>query len=348
MSAEQTLTADSSLDWLVVTDLPSSANAGNSRVTSLRSYIGKYFRGHLRPPDLYYFTSLHDPSLTLLPLMLMKVRLIPKAPVLVAPNGECAPPALEISRWKKLLLRKHAKKVMPHDLVFHATSPVETDEIQEWLDHMNPTVVEAPHPAPAPLPSASRGSGEVQLNVAYLSRIHPNKGLKEAIQSLALCEIACTFDIYGVVDDATYWATCHEALSRLPKNINWRVRGAYDPTEVLDIVSSTDLVLMPTRGESFGRAIAETLAVGCPIVLSSKTLWTSTVESGGWVVDSIDDMASAISIALYENPTDRQVRREVVLDAYAAWYEENMNRFTPFPAWQAQHKSDFNQAASAK
>jgi glycosyltransferase involved in cell wall biosynthesis len=280
--------------------------------------------------------------------MMMKMRLIPKAPVLIAPNGECAPPALEISRWKKLLLRRHVNKLMPRDLAFHATSPVEVDEIKEWLERLNFTLVEAPHPAPAPLSSASHGSGAVQLNVAYLSRIHPNKGLQEAIQSLASCEIDCTFDIYGVVDDATYWESCQEALSRLPKNINWRIRGPYQPADVIDVVSSTDLVLMPTRGESFGRAIAETLAVGCPIVLSSKTLWTSTVQSGGWVADSVDEMASAISAAVSESPTERKVRRQIVLGAYTAWYTDNMNRFTPFPAWQAIHQSAPRQNTDAR
>lgn len=335
MSAEQTLEADSHLDWLAVTDSKAGAKSSDPRVKSLVSFISSCAQGKRHHPDLYYFTSLHDPTLTLLPAILIKWRLLPPAPVLIAPNGECAPAALEISRWKKSLLQRQARRVFPRDLTFHATSPHERREIQDWSQQAQPNVIEAPHPAPPPQELASHGSGEKRLRISYLSRIHPNKGLLDAIKALAQAEVECFFDVYGVIDSPDYWAQCVRALNTLPNQVVWQAKGAYDPTEVFDIVSLSDLVLMPTRGESFGRAIAECMSVGCPMVLSSKTLWTSTAQQGGWVADSPKEMAAAITSASTEDDGQRYQRRSLVLESYRKWYLANNDNFSPFPAWRS-------------
>ena len=45
------------------------------------------------------------------------------------------------------------------------------------------------------------------------------------------------------------------------------------------------LFFFPTRGENFGHIIVESLAAGCPVLLSDRTPWTDFDKKGaGWIV----------------------------------------------------------------
>jgi glycosyltransferase involved in cell wall biosynthesis len=96
---------------------------------------------------------------------------------------------------------------------------------------------------------------------------------------------AITFDIYGPIEDRAYWSECQGLMARLPAAVAARYRGGLPPGDVLPTLARYHLFLFPTRGESFGRVIAEGLAAGCPLLLSDRTPWGRVAEAGaGWVV----------------------------------------------------------------
>src|ERR1019366_314742 len=53
------------------------------------------------PYDLMYLNSFFNPPFSIIPLMVMRLGLVPKRPVLIAPRGEFSPSALRLKSWKK-------------------------------------------------------------------------------------------------------------------------------------------------------------------------------------------------------------------------------------------------------
>jgi dTDP-4-amino-4,6-dideoxygalactose transaminase len=64
-------------------------------------------------------------------------------------------------------------------------------------------------------------------------------------------------DVYGPLQDAVYWRNCQELASHLPEGVAVRYRGVAQPEEVPQLLADYDLLLFPTRGESFGHVVLE-------------------------------------------------------------------------------------------
>lgn len=49
--------------------------------------------------------------------------------------------------------------------------------------------------------------------------------------------------------------------------------GTLEPSRVIRTVANYDLFILPTRGENFGHAIAESLLAGTPVLIADTTPW---------------------------------------------------------------------------
>ena len=65
----------------------------------------------------------------------------------------------------------------------------------------------------------------------------------------------------------------------MPKNINVSYKGIVKPNKVYSI-SSYDLFILPSRGESYGHAIIESLITSTPVIISNKTPWYKYKNNG--------------------------------------------------------------------
>ena len=106
-----------------------------------------------------------------------------------------------------------------------------------------------------------RSSGDT-LRVVFLSRIMPKKNLVYALRVLQYVRVPVKFSIYGPVEDRSYWSECLRLLDCLPDNVKVEYRGEVQPDDVPRVLRAHDLFFLPTRGESYGHAIAEALSVG--------------------------------------------------------------------------------------
>jgi glycosyltransferase involved in cell wall biosynthesis len=86
------------------------------------------------------------------------------------------------------------------------------------------------------------------------------------------------FDIYGSLEDASYFAECEKAMAELPANISATYKGPVAPDSVISTLSKYDAFFLPTFGENFGHAILEALLAGCPVMLSDQTPWRNLAE----------------------------------------------------------------------
>ncbi|MCE2463815.1 MAG: glycosyltransferase, partial [Dehalococcoidia bacterium] len=123
------------------------------------------------------------------------------------------------------------------------------------------------------------------LNLVFLSRVSRMKNLAGALRMLYGLEGKISFDIYGPLEDTAYWAECRKIIRSLPENVAVTYRGAASHEEVGRVMAEHDLFLLPTLGENFGHVIFESLAAGCPVLVSDRTPWRGLEEKGvGWNV----------------------------------------------------------------
>ena len=109
------------------------------------------------------------------------------------------------------------------------------------------------------------------------------KNLEGALELLAGVHGAVEFHIYGPLEDAAYWERCQRRIEQLPANIKVHLHGMVPHEEVVPTMAKHDLFFLPTLGENYGHVIIESLAAGCPVLISDQTPWRNLEVAGvGW------------------------------------------------------------------
>lgn len=223
-------------------------------------------------PDIIYLQSLFDNS-TFACLKLAKANHIC---VLLAPRGELCAGAFK-KKYKKIpfiiMLRIF---ISMKNIYFQSTSDEETIAIKKYLGAPDDHIISLTNIPSLPEKTYkyhTKRLGEARF--VFLSRIAPKKNLISAIKYFSNVSGNITFDIYGPVEDKTYWNHCTEMINKLPKNIHVNYCGLVSHNEVHDVFSGYDAFLFPTFSENFGHVIAEALLSGCRVITSDQTPWTS-------------------------------------------------------------------------
>ncbi|TAK53555.1 MAG: glycosyltransferase [Gammaproteobacteria bacterium] len=250
------------------------------------------------PHDVLYLNSIFAPDFTIRPLLLRKVRLIPRVPTIVAPRGELSQSALTIKFRKKRLYLAFARILgLYRNVIWQVSSEHERDDLSRNLadivrvhDKMHrvfvtavvaPDLVARTMSSPARERTAHKVPGA--LRAVFLSRVSRMKNLDGAIKLLRQVAGTVVFDIYGPIEDQEYWRECQQAIATLPPNVSARYLGSVHPDNVPLVLSGYDLFLLPTRGENFGHVILEALLAGCLVLTSNRTPWRDLESrNAGW------------------------------------------------------------------
>lgn len=151
------------------------------------------------------------------------------------------------------------------------------------------------------------------LRVIFLSRISRKKNLLFAAKVLQQVRGDITFDIYGNMEDISYWKECEEELKKLPGNVKWEYKGEADAEQVVKIFAEYDAFLFPTMAENYGHVIFEAMAGGCVPIISDKTPWTEEKMGNCGKVAALDGAdASEVFAEIVEKITEmtRQGKQE--------------------------------------
>lgn len=146
------------------------------------------------------------------------------------------------------------------------------------------------------------------------------KNVDYALKLLRNLEGQVTFDLYGPFEDPAYEATCRSLASSLPDNCRATFHGPIPHEEALAAFGSHHVFLLPTRGENFGHVILESLASGCPVLVSDRTPWRNLEELGvGWDLP-LDDPHGFETVlqTLMDMDSDEWHRRSSSALAYAS------------------------------
>jgi glycosyltransferase involved in cell wall biosynthesis len=263
--------------------------------------------------DVLYLNSLFSARMTFLPLLLRRMRAVPRTPVVLAPRGELHSGALATGTWWGLLPQAFASALVTprfmkkwlyirlcrrlglfSDVVWQASSEEEAEDVRRRVGGDARTVVASVLAGVhAPLPSAVEKQPG-RLRAAFLSRIAPKKNLAGALRFLADVRARVQLDVYGPIDEASYWEECRRLIEALPPNVVVRYRGPVEHADVARIFGSHELMILPTWGENFGHVILEALLAGCPVLVSDQTPWRGLEAAGvGWDLPLSDPAAFA-------------------------------------------------------
>lgn len=238
-------------------------------------------------PKSIYVNSFFS-TLTVFVLLLRKLRQIPKLEIIVAPEGELAAGALKLKKSKKQVYLKFAGALgLYENVVWKATADFEREEIKK-VKGKGGRIFIAPNMPPKQIfpefdlkRKPYKNSGE--LNLVYLSRLHPIKNLRFLLEILPNIKDKVSLDVFGPVDNPQYVEECEKIIKQLPENINVRMKGEVAHENVNITLEKYNFFVLPTQGESFGHIIAEALASGCPLIISNRTPWINLEEKQiGW------------------------------------------------------------------
>ncbi|MCL4841086.1 MAG: glycosyltransferase [Bryobacteraceae bacterium] len=204
--------------------------------------------------------------------------------IVLAPRGEFSPGALGINSFRKRLYLGVVRFLgLYESVLWHASSNREAQDILDEFCNADVVVAGNLPGKFSPHKFQKKAKVPVFLRLCCVSRVARMKNLRSSFQLIAGLEGNVVFSIYGPMEDRAYWAECEEAITALPKNVRVEYRGEIGHEEVGRVFGESDLFLLPTLGENYGHVICESLAAGCPVLVSDRTPWRGLEELGvGW------------------------------------------------------------------
>ncbi len=257
----------------------------DSRPGSLQS-----IREQLRQTDydLLYLNTVFSRPFGIVPLLLRRLGLIVRRPIVIAPRGELAPGALAVkSRRKKTFLAAARGLGLFNGAMWQASGDEEAGDIRNIFGAgtriaIAPDLLSAEYQS---WRSSQYRKRPGHLDIVFLSRITPVKNLHLAIETLRGLDGSITFRIVGPIDDSQYWARCRKLIATLGSKIRIDYSGPIATSEVGNCLGRHGLFFLPTATENFGFVILEALLAGCPVLISDRTRWRDLPKKGiGWDV----------------------------------------------------------------
>lgn len=149
----------------------------------------------------------------------------------------------------------------------HVTSETEAQELR-LLGINTPAKVS---PLPVSVKGAAKDKRKKPLKIGVLTRLHPKKNLEAFL--IACEQLSDTFDF--TIDiagsgDLDYESKLQEIAERPGLNGKVRFAGFVDGAEKEAFWKQLDYYVLPSHHENFGRAVAEALARGIPVLISKK------------------------------------------------------------------------------
>lgn len=232
--------------------------------------------------DVIYLNGFFSPIFTIKPLILRRFSKLKNNHFILSPRGDFTG-GCENKKIKKYSYIFAAKLVgLYKNVTWHATSEIEEKDIKSIFK--NAKIITIPNlPSKFIRKSKDKIKQCNNLDLVFISRIFPKKNLKFALQILKNVKIGnVNFDIYGPMEDKTYWESCLEVINTMPNNINVKYCGEVEHSIIPSVFEKYDAFLFPTLGENYGHVIVEAMANNCLCILSKNvTPWDDYLDKLG-------------------------------------------------------------------
>lgn len=240
-------------------------------------------------------------------------------PFVISPHGMLAPEALSYSSVKKRLVR-----VWFQDACFaaaaalHATSPGEVSDVRAF--GYAGRMLEVSHGVD--LPGLPDGQRRAPPEVVTIGRRHAVKGMDVLIKAWA--QVQSQFPLWRLRLIGPVQDDCDTALHRLSVELGVErvtIEGPAWGSDRDKVMAGAELFILPSRVENFALTVAESLAVGTPVIATRGAPWQGLAEHqcGWWTGLEAPDLAQALSTAMMLS----QEQRRAMGQRGRAWMERD-------------------------
>ena len=229
--------------------------------------------------DVLYLNGFFSPIYTIRPLLLRRIGKLKKTKIILTPRGDFTGGCenKKIKKYTYIFLMKFIG--MYSNLLWHATSEIEANDIKKKFPKAKPIIVpNLPAKFEAKEPCVTKTPGELKL--VFVSRIFPKKNIKYALEVLKEVKKGnIVFDIYGPMEDKSYWSECETLIKTMPSNVKARYCGEAEHKDIPHIFGQYHAFFFPTLGENYGHVIVEAMMNNCLCILSKGvTPWDDYIE----------------------------------------------------------------------
>lgn len=217
---------------------------------------------------------------------------------IVSPRGMLTPWALRHRAWKKRLAwQLYARRDFLQADVLHATSDQEAEDLRR-LGARQPIVV---IPNGVEAPDRSGAAAAKTRTVAFLSRLHPKKGVRELVAAWRALSPAGWRLILAGPDEGQMLPQ----LKLRPEDAIDAIGEVEGPAK-WNLLGSASVVVLPSYSENFGVVVAEALMAGTPVIATRGTPWhgLETHRCGWWIPMQPDSLVAALRAAIHLDPAE--------------------------------------------
>ncbi|WP_288235955.1 glycosyltransferase [uncultured Prochlorococcus sp.] len=310
-------------------------NLYNSKIFYIDYKINFYFailKSIIKKRDsILYLNSFFSINFTLIPLLISIIFGTNKN-IIIATRGELSSGALGIKKIKKRLYILFFNILTNFKTIrYQATSNQEKNEIFKEINAKKELIYIAPnYLSNKKIISKSYSRLESNnLRLIYLSRITPKKNLLFALEILRKIKYNVDFDIYGIIDDSSYWLKCKNLMENMPSNINISYKGSLKHELVEETFRLYDLFFFPTLGENFGHVIPESLSQGTAVLTSDRVPWKRIERFDCIWLYNLEDRSKFIkklnSFAKMGNSQFESIRRNCISCSEKIYDQKKLN-----------------------
>ncbi|MFK5582565.1 glycosyltransferase family 4 protein [Serinicoccus sp. LYQ131] len=225
-------------------------------------------------------------------------------------------------RRDDLAEREHAAARAAHVVV--TTSHWAAQDVRDRYPGCAPVLVAAPGVEPAPVSPGHGGEGHVP-QLLVLGSLTPRKGLLVLLEALgAVSDLAWQVVLAGPAPDAAHLAALRVAADRTGIADRVHQPGPLTEVDLKEAWAATDLLVHPSRVETFGMVVTEAQARGIPAVVVQGT--GAQEALGGTAGTAVGPDADDLAQALRDWLTDPALRRR--------WRDEALARRASLPGWE--------------
>ncbi len=235
--------------------------------------------------DIVCISGIYSYFFSILPLLICKKA---NKKVIVSARGMLSEHAFSRKGFKKKIFLKMANfRNYYKNIQFHATNEIEKKDIISLTANKNVIVIPNLPQVTNKKVLALKEKKSGELRLVSIARISQEKNTKYALEILSKINSGnIIFDIYGSINDKTYWTECENIISSMPENVKVNYKGSLASSKVLDTFGNYHLSFMPSLGENFGHSLFESMLAGTPVLTSDNTPWRDLeIHQTGWDID---------------------------------------------------------------
>jgi glycosyltransferase involved in cell wall biosynthesis len=238
-----------------------------------------------------------------------------RAKLMVSPRGAFSQWSMRHgSRLKRLFWPLVQRPALSHASCFHTTAEAEYDDIRR-LGFRQPVAL-IPNAVDVP-PMLHRPPSDART-LLFLGRIHTTKGVDILLH--AWSQVMARFPEWRlsiVGTDTGYGGNGRylEQMKTLAVTLGLERVQFSNPSygdAKWAAYREADLFVLPTRSESFGMTVAESLAAGTPVIVTTGAPWNGleTHQCGWWIEPGVESLVAAVENAMRQSPRELALRGE--------------------------------------